>query len=189
MENHFVNSTLKPITAESGDADQKEVLGVALKQVGFIPNMYANMVNLSPVLSTYLHGYAEFRSKGEFNPVEQEVVFLALSLTNGCKYCGAAHSMLADKMSGVPADILAAIREGKPIPDAKLQTLYDFTVELVERKGKVSPDTGEKFKAAGFTDKHVLSVILAASVKTLSNFSNHFFETELDDMFSSYKLD
>lgn len=136
MANHFVNSTLKPVTAESGDANQQEVLNLALKQVGFIPNMYANMVNLAPVLSTYLHGYAEFRNKSGFNPVEQEVVFLALSLTNGCQYCGAAHSMLADKMSGVPADVLAAIREGNPIPDAKLQTLYDFTVELVEQKAK-----------------------------------------------------
>lgn len=189
MANHFVNSTLKPVTTESGDADQKAVLAVALKQVGFIPNMYANMVNLAPVLSTYLHGYAEFRNKGGFSPVEQEVVFLALSLTNGCNYCGAAHSMLADKMSGVPADVLAAIREGKTIPDAKLQTLYDFTVELVEQKGKVSPGTGEKFKAAGFSDKHVMGVILAASVKTLSNFSNHFFETKLDEMFAPYKLD
>lgn len=97
--------------------------------------------------------------------------------------------MLADKMSGVPADVLAAIREGKTIPDAKLQTLYDFTVELVNEKGKVSPATGEKFKAAGFTDKHVMGVILAASVKTLSNFSNHFFETELDEKFAAYKLD
>lgn len=97
MTNHFVNSTLKPVTAESGNDDQKVVLGVALKQVGFIPNMYANMVNLAPVLSTYLHGYAEFRNKGGFSAVEQEVVFLALSLTNGCKYCGAAHSMLAEK--------------------------------------------------------------------------------------------
>jgi len=184
-----VNSTLNPVTAESGNADQREVLGVALKQVGFIPNMYANMVNLAPVLSTYLHGYAEFRSKGGFSPVEQEVVFLALSLTNGCKYCGAAHSMLADKMSGVPADVLAAIRDGKPIPDAKLQALYDFTVALVDQKGKVSPATGEKFKSAGFTDKHVMGIILAASVKTLSNFSNHFFETELDDIFAPYKLD
>lgn len=189
MTNHFVNSTLKPVTAESGNDDQKVVLGVALKQVGFIPNMYANMVNLAPVLSTYLHGYAEFRNKGGFSAVEQEVVFLALSLTNGCKYCGAAHSMLAEKMSGVPADVLTAIRDGKPIPDTKLQTLYDFTVELVEQKGKVSPSTGEKFKAAGFTDKHVLGVILASSVKTLSNFSNHFFETELDEKFAAYKLD
>ena len=189
MANHFVNSTLKPVTTESGDADQKAVLAVALKQVGFIPNMYANMVNLAPVLFTYLHGYDEFRNKSGFGPVEQEVVFLALSLSNGCKYCGAAHSMLADKMSGVPANVLAAIREGKPIPDTRLQTLYDFTVELVNEKGKVSPATGEKFKAAGFTDKHVMGVILAASVKTLSNFSNHFFETELDEKFAAYKLD
>lgn len=68
-------------------------------------------------------------------------------------------------MSGVPADVLTAIRDGKPIPDTKLQTLYDFTVELVEQKGKVSPSTGEKFKAAGFTDKHVLGLFWRRRLK------------------------
>lgn len=57
--------------------------------------MYANMANAPAVLSTYLHRYGLFRSESGMKPAEQEVVFLAVSQVNGCKYCTAAHSMIA----------------------------------------------------------------------------------------------
>ena len=83
----------------------------AVKAVGFLPNMYANMVNAPAVLSTYLHGYGLFRSESGLKPAEQEVVFLAVSQVNGCTYCTAAHSMIAEmvKTQGRPrVDILQA---------------------------------------------------------------------------------
>lgn len=188
MTQHFVARTLRPVTLDSADATQKEVLEGALKAVGFIPNMYANMVNVPGVLSTYLHGYAAFRQKSGLTPAEQEVVFLAISQQNGCTYCTAAHSMLADKMSGVPAPVLAAIRAGQPIPDARLQALYSFTQELVRTAGKPGQAVADAFLAAGYTEATALQVILAAAVKTLSNYSNHLFQTVVDDKFAAYKV-
>ncbi len=76
--------------------------------------MYANMANVPGVLSTYLHGYDFFRKQSGFTSAEQEVVFLAVSQYNGCDYCTAAHSMIVDKMSGAPADVLQAIRARTP---------------------------------------------------------------------------
>ena len=98
MSNRYLNS-LPALNLETATGAQKEILETAQKQVGFIPNMYANMANVPGVLSTYLHGYGLFRKDSGFTPTEQEVVFLAVSQTNGCKYCTAAHSMIADKMS------------------------------------------------------------------------------------------
>lgn len=37
--------TLGSITLETADASQKEILDEAVKAVGLLPNMYANMVN------------------------------------------------------------------------------------------------------------------------------------------------
>jgi len=167
---------------------QKPLLDQALKQVGFIPNMYANMVNAPAVLSTYLHGYGLFRKESGFKPAEQEVVFLAISLANGCDYCSAAHSMIADKVSGVPAEVLAAIRAKAPIPDPRLAALYALASELVRTHGRPQPLTVRAFLEAGFDEQHALYIILAAGVKTLSNFSNHAFGTTLDERFAGYAL-
>lgn len=180
--------TLHAIDHASAQGAQKEVLDAALKQVGFIPNMYANMANAPAVLSTYLHGYGLFRSESGLKPAEQEVVFLAVSQVNVCKYCTAAHSMIADKMSGVPADVLKAIREHQPIPDPKLAALHATVTEMVQTHGRPSPATVQAFLGAGYSERDLLYIVLAIAVKTLSNFSNHAFATEVDEKFAAYKV-
>ena len=54
--------SLTPVDHTTAKGAQKEILDKALKQVGFIPNMYANMANAPAVLDTYLHGYGLFLS-------------------------------------------------------------------------------------------------------------------------------
>lgn len=180
--------TLPPVDHATAEGQQKQMLDGALKQVGFIPNMYANMVNAPAVLSTYLHGYGLFRSEAGFTPVEQEVVFLAVSQANGCTYCTAAHSMIADKVSGVPAPVLSAIRSGRALPDAKLDALYRLTQEMVRTNGRPEQAEVNAFLDVGYQEKHILYIVLAISVKVLSNFSNHAFGTELDARFAGYKV-
>lgn len=49
-------------------------------------------------------------STGSGGTAAESLNGLAVSQVNGCTYCTAAHSMIADKKSGVPADVLNAIR-------------------------------------------------------------------------------
>lgn len=179
---------LTPVKHAEAQGAQKNILDIALKQVGFIPNMYANMANAPGLLSTYLHGYALFRGEAGLTPAEQEVVFLAISQVNDCHYCSAAHAMIADKMSGVPREVLRAIRSNTSIPVAKLSALYNLAADLTVRRGKPTPSTLKAFFDAGYQERDVLYVILAISVKVLSNYSNHAFGTQVDDMFSAYKV-
>lgn len=188
MTQHFIARTLRGLTLDTANPTQKEALETARKQVGFIPNMYANMANVPAVLSTYLQGYAAFRQHSGLTPAEQEVVFLAISQQNGCHYCMAAHSMIADKLSGVPGPVLAAIRADEPLPDEKLQALHSFARELVKTAGKPSQATANAFLAAGYSEADALNIILAAAVKTLSNYTNHMFATEVDAQFAGYRL-
>lgn len=181
-------TTLTAIDHTRAQGAQKEMLDTALKQVGFIPNMYANMVNAPALLGTYLTGYSRFRGESGFAPAEQEVVFLAVSMANGCTYCAAAHSMIADKMSGVPAPVLKAIREGVPIPDTKLAALYELTQEMARSNGQPSKERLNAFLNAGYSEQSILYIVLAVAVKVLSNYSNHAFGTAVDERFAAYKL-
>ena len=169
----------------TADAEAKPVLEKAVAQVGFLPNMYAGMVNLPGLLDTYLTGYAAFRKGAGFTPQEQEVILLTISRQNGCTYCMAAHSAIADKVSKVPVEVTEAIRDGAPIPDAKLAALSDFTRKMVTSRGLPRNADVEAFLRAGYTERHILGIILAIAVKTLSNYSNHLFHTPLDDRFAA----
>ncbi len=187
MTSSYLHS-LQPASLEAANDVQRPLLEQALKQVGFIPNMYANMVNAPAVLSTYLHGYGLFRKESGFKAAEQEVVLLAISLANGCDYCTAAHSMIADKVSGVPAEVLAAIRQHAPIPDVRLAALFALTTELVALRGQPRAEVVQAFLAQGYEEGHVLYIVLAIGVKTLSNFSNLALGTRLDERFAAYAL-
>lgn len=179
---------LSGVDHASAQGAQKEMLDTALKQVGFIPNMYANMVNAPAVLGTYLSGYAKFRGESGFTPAEQETVFLAVSMANGCTYCAAAHSMIADKMSGVPGSVLEAIRQGRPLPDMKLAALFELTQDLVRNNGKPTQAKLDAYLQAGYSEQSILYIVLAIAVKVLSNYSNHAFGTQVDERFVAYKL-
>lgn len=176
-------------TVETASGSAKPALEKARQQLGFVPNMYAAMANSPGVLQTYLDGYARFRADGGFSPAEQEVVFLTISRRNGCNYCMAAHSMLAEKQSQVPPPVLAALREARPLPDARLDALATFTDRMVETRGLPSRGDVRALLEAGFEERHVLEIILAIAVKTLSNYSNHLFHTPVDAVFAGHAVE
>lgn len=181
---------LKPVELDNAEPKQQEILEKAKKTNGIIPNMYKNMVNLPGLQDTYDTGYHHFRKDSGFTPAEQEVVFLTLSVSNSCGYCTAAHSYLADNVSKTPVEVTDAIREGKEIPsDKKLRALSNFTKVMNESRGNPTPEQAKEFLDAGYTEKQILAIILAQAVKTISNYSNHIFHTEVDEAFSDRKLE
>jgi len=155
--------------------------------MGMIPNMYAAMGNAAPLLETYTEGYTRFRRESGFTPAEQEVVFLAISRENGCEYCVSAHSMLSDKVSKVPLDVILAIRDGANVEHPRLGPLARFTTHFVRTRGRPTLEVTEEFLDAGFTETQILHVLLATAVKTISNYTNHLFHTPLDSAFETHR--
>lgn len=170
---------------DPGDADPTvaAILSKARSKLGFLPNMYRNMANVPGLLDTYMVGYDAFRSDSGLTPAEQETVLLAISRTSGCQYCVAAHSTIADA-SGVPTEITEALRDGRTLPDARLDALAKFTTAMVESRGLPTAAELESFLAEGFAETDVLQVLLAIAVKTISNYSNHLFHTDVDAAFA-----
>ncbi len=174
--------------ADPGDTDDAAhaLMAGAKAKLGFLPNMYTYMAKLPPVLDGYLRTYEDFRTQSGFSPAEQETVFLTISRVNGCHYCTAAHSMIAEKKSGVPADSLAALREGRPLPDPDLQAVAAFTEAMVVARGNPGKEAVDAFLAAGYGEKQVLGVVLAIACKTFSNYVNHLAATPVDDVFAPF---
>ncbi|MEW6996129.1 carboxymuconolactone decarboxylase family protein [Colwelliaceae bacterium BS250] len=189
MTAHYLFNNLQAVPLSSSSEAQASILNKAQKQVGFIPNMYSNMVNLPAFLESYLHGYDLFRQQSDLSPAEQEVVFLAISKANDCHYCMAAHSTLAANYSDLAAEVLTAIRNGEVINDSKLAALYAVAVEINDSRGRPAEHIVKAFLQQGYTETHLLAIILAISVKVLSNYSNHLFDTKVDQVFSAYKVD
>ena len=181
-------TSLAPVTDEIAAGEVKTMFDAVTATRGRVPNMFRTMANSEGYLSTYIHGYKAFREGSGFSLHEQEVVLLTISRENGCHYCTAVHSFIAAIPAKVEPDILAALRAGAPLADAKLQALSVFTSRLLETRGLISKDEAAAFLDAGYSEKQILEIILAISIKTLTNFSNHIFHTDLDATFADYKL-
>jgi len=174
---------LLPQGMDSDNSTIRRLFESTQKKLGFVPNMYGYMANAPDMLQSYLDGYERFRSASGFSSAEQEVVLLSISCVNRCSYCIAAHSFMAEKVSGVPLEVIHAIRQQSEIPDERLKVLSDFTRMFVSKRGWLDEGDLKLFLAAGFNEAQVLDLLLAVSVKTLSNYANHLFSTPLDEMF------
>ena len=178
---------LEQKTSANADAISSGILETTMKKMGMIPNMYAGMANNAALLEGYESGYNSFRANSGFTPQEQEVVFLSVSYENSCEYCMAAHSFIGDNMTSVPIEVTDAIRNGTEIPNKKLKALSTFTRAMTSKKGLPSASDLSSFLESGYTEKHILGVIAGLGVKTMSNYFNHIFNTEVDSMFMNRK--
>lgn len=161
-----------------------KILEQAKKNLGFVPNMYVTMGANPALLDSYIYSYNSFRANSGFTSAEQEVVFLTIAYENNCEYCMAAHSFIADKMSKVPTEITDAIRDGKQIQDLKFGALSKLTRSLVVNKGNVPQAEIDEFLTAGYAEFHVLGIIAGIAAKTMSNYSNHITNPEIDAAFA-----
>lgn len=174
---------LGSVQLDQATEEQKSMFDSIQKALGFIPNLYKNLANVPSVLRTYLQLGDTINQIKEFSPAEKDLIALAVSKYNDCNYCVAVHSFLGRKMTQVPLEVLEAINNNSEIPNKKLKVLYEFVQEMIRRRGFISEDVAKEFIQAGYEDKHILLIVLLISQKTISNYANHLFETELDKEF------
>ena len=176
-------SHLSVHTIDSAPEGSKAALEGAKKAFGFLPNLTAAFAESPAMVEAYgvLAGHFE---KTDLTPTERQIVLMTTSRENGCTYCMAAHSTIA-QMQKVPADVLESVRNGAAITDPKLQALQAFTARIHETRGNVTEADLAAFHAAGYTKGNILDVILGAGLKTLSNYTNHIAETPLDVVFQA----
>ena len=173
--------TLPVQTPSTAPEASKPHLDAAMKNYGFIPNLTAVFAN-SPVMIEAYGVLASHFEKTDLTPVERQIVLMTNNRLNGCTYCMAAHSTIA-QMQKVPADVITALREGTDIADPKLQALHAFTTKMNEARGHLSQADIDAFLVAGYSEANILDVILGTGVKTMSNYTNHISNTPLDAPF------
>ena len=170
-------------SVETAPAAARPRLEAGQKMLGFVPNLYGVFAEAPNVLEAY-QTLSQVYDKGTFSKTEQQVVTITANIENGCTYCVAAHSTLAEKQ-GVPADVITALRDEQPLADAKLEALRRFARAVVVKRGWVDDAEVQTFLDAGYTRGQILEVILGVAFKTLSNYANHIADTPRDAAFEA----
>ena len=173
-----------PLTAETAPTAAAATLTATRSQFGFVPSPVAKAAHAPALLKHLLAGFSAF-DHSSLSHVEREVVAMTVAHEIGCEYCMAMHSALGAGAADLQP-LIGALREGAPLPDAKLEALHVFAREVVRTHARVTPATWERFAAAGYTEQHALDTILGVGVYLLSTFTNVATRAELDAPFAAF---
>ncbi|GAA3855628.1 carboxymuconolactone decarboxylase family protein [Celeribacter arenosi] len=171
-------------TIESAPEAGKPLLETSLKANGRIPGLHGTMAAAPPLLAAYSFAHQQFMATS-MTDEEKTVVWQTINVESNCHYCVPAHTGIA-KMMKVDDEITEALRNETPLPTAKLEALRTFTLALVRDRGFVSDADTQAFLDAGFTETNILEIILGAAQKLMSNYTNHFAKTPVDQVFQKF---
>ncbi|KAF7767719.1 hypothetical protein PCIT_a3800 [Pseudoalteromonas citrea] len=171
-------------TLESAPEPSKPLLQDSVNTFGMLPNLHAVMAESAPHLQAYQTLHSLFLNSA-FNSEEKTVVWQTINIEHNCHYCVPAHSAIAKSM-GVADELTQALRAHTALPTQKLETLRTTVLQLVRNRGQLSEQEQQQFFAVGYTQQHLLDIILGLAQKVMSNYVNHLAKTPLDQPFKAF---
>lgn len=166
---------IDPTTATGPVAD---LLAAVQRGLGVTPNMTKAMAN-SPAL---LKGYLDLSGalgKGVLSPATREQIALAVAQHNACSYCLSAHSYLAEHVTHLSADGVAAARQSTAA-DAKTAAVLAFAAAVNDSRGSITATDLDTVRAAGATDEEIAETIGHVALNVLTNYFNKAAGVDID---------
>ena len=89
----------KPIQEDEALGKVKEVFDEikSARQITEVPNFWKMLANDPNELERTWSSLKEIMKKGALDPITKELIYVAVSITNGCEYCIKSHSLAAKK--------------------------------------------------------------------------------------------
>ena len=167
-------------TVESAPEQAKERIAMVQKANGFIPNLIGTLANSPQALEMYQE-VSKMNARNSLTPEEIEVVQITAAVHNGCDFCVAGHTKIGTKLLKMPENVLNALRTRTTIEDnAKYQALAEFTVQLIDNRGKVSDSELQAIKDAGYSEQNILDVVMGVALATLCNYANNVAQNDIN---------
>lgn len=180
-------TTFASHSIETAPEAAKPLLETSFKNNGRIPGLHAVMADAPPLLAAYNFAHQQFMAT-TLTDEEKTVVWQTVNVEQNCHYCVPAHTGIA-KMMKIDDAITEALRNETALPTAKLEALRTFTLLVIKNRGFVADADTQAFLDAGFTTTNILEVILGAAQKLMSNYTNHFAQTPVDQVFQKFAWD
>ena len=174
-------------TAASAPEPARAPLASLEQAIGFIPNL-AGTIGGSPTAIGGFVGLQGALRGSALSAVEREVVGITVSRENASRYSLAAHSTFAARAGAEPA-VVAALRDGEPVPDERLEALHAYTLAVLASRGHVDDADTAALLAAGYTREHVLELIAQIAYTTFANLVANVADTPVDAAFEPAHAD
>ncbi|MEM6569972.1 MAG: carboxymuconolactone decarboxylase family protein [Planctomycetota bacterium] len=168
---------IQPVDSTNAPEASRPLLDAVAKKMGMVPNLLGTLANGPAALQSYL-SLSDALGGGLFSAKERELVALAIGESNTCDYCLAAHTMIGGSV-GLSADEIEGARRASS-SDPKVESLVALAQSIVVTRGRPDGADVQRFVDAGWTHGHLVELIALVALNTLTNYTNHIAETEVD---------
>ena len=123
----------KPIQESEAEGKVKEIYDEIKKvrKITAVPNFWKNIANDPKELERTWSSLNEIMKKGALDPVTKELIYVAVSITNGCEYCIKSHS-LAAKKKGATEEMLKEMFSVVALANKNNKLVDSYQVEVDE---------------------------------------------------------
>ena len=121
----------KPIQESEAEGKVKEIYDEIKKvrKITTVPNFWKNLANDPNELERTWSSLNEIMKKGALDPVTKELIYVAVSITNGCEYCIKSHS-LAAKKKGATEEMLKEMFSVVALANKNNKLVDSYQVEV-----------------------------------------------------------
>ena len=105
---------------------------MATRQTDWINNFWKVLANHPPTLKRTWESLKEVMAPGALDPLTKELIYLAVSTTNGCGYCITSHTAGARK-AGMSDAMLAELQAVVGMANETNRLVNSYQVEIDER--------------------------------------------------------
>ncbi|PYC76883.1 alkylhydroperoxidase [Streptomyces tateyamensis] len=171
-------------TLDTAPAAARPTMAAITRHLGHLPAAVARLANSPELLEAFTKSNALFTAS-TLDPLAREVLVMTVATRNECHLCVAMHTDLLHRLGAAP-ELIEALRDGRALPDARLQAVRQFTLEVLATTGAASPEALAAFQAAGFTTRNALEVVLGIGTYTMSTLANRLTGAPVDERLAAH---
>ena len=88
---------MNPVNYEDASGDVRKIYDdiMATRGVDDVNNFWKYLANEPRMLAHVWHALKDIMGPGELDPLTKELIYVAISISNDCKYCMASHTAAA----------------------------------------------------------------------------------------------
>lgn len=136
-----------------------------------------DMIIKYPQYSGPLHQFLEAALRtpnGQLNPAQRETIFAYVSGLNGCEFCCASHTGVAEAL-GAPKGLISDLLSDIPVPHAEstLRPIFNYVKKLTLVPASIEKADVDAMITAGWTEDTVMN---ATMICCAANFFNRWVE-------------
>ncbi|MET8125911.1 carboxymuconolactone decarboxylase family protein [Streptomyces sp. NPDC005065] len=171
-------------TLESAPGAARRSMEAVVNKQGHLPAAVGRLATSPQLLDGFLRISAIFEST-TLDPLSREVLIMTIATRNSCHVCVAMHTAKLTAL-GADADLIAALRTERPLPDERLEAVRQFTLAVIATAGAVGDDALQDFLAHGHTPQNALEVVLGIGAYTMSTLANRMTGAPVDPQVAEF---